>query len=806
LKNWSVRFIVITLTAAVLSSCLGTRFLQDDQYLLRKQKIKGNNAVADEALEPLLRQEPNKTLLFFPIAPYVYVYQFGQRRYDKAEITEEINAIQEKYEAKIAQAEGNESKIKRLQARLEKRLGKKKRDLEEGNIYMRWGEPVAVYDSAAAAQSRQQFELYYENKGFFEVDVEKQVEMRGKRAFVSYHIDEGQPHRIDTVIYETTDSVLYNIIDAHRADAALQQGARYDQQDLVAERERIEILLKNHGYFDLSRQYISYTVDTLETPHEADIRLIINEPARRGYHKVFTVDSIIFVTDAGLSVPGARRQSTQYKNITFQYFDKRFSKNVLDQRVFIKKDSLYSFESTLNTQRQLALLDNFKFININYDTTGGMFVANIFASPLKRFQATNEVGLNVTEGFPGPFYNLSFRQRNVFGGLENLELSGFFGFEGVASATADDDIYSSTEAGGKLALTFPQFVIPSSERFRYRMASYNPTTTVRTGYNFTQRPEYERTNFNSAIVYNWQEFRRKLYSFTLAELSFIRSDTTREFGEILRELEAQGNPLIRSFNPSFVNSMNFFVIYNFNPNDLTGGKSSLLKLYAEAGGTIFNVLDPAVVTNRGLEYYQFLKFNIDFRRHISLGEHRGIASRINLGVAYPYGENKTLPYEKFFFAGGSNSIRAWQPRRLGPGSFPPDTTLTSSGEVIFDYSIEKPGEILLEASLEYRSKLISFIDWAFFIDAGNVWRLYEDVNQPGAEFRLNRFYKEIAIGTGLGLRFNFQFLVIRFDYGIKMYDPARPEGDRWIGDEISLTNLRGAPNQAIWNIAIGYPF
>jgi outer membrane protein assembly factor BamA len=684
---------------------------------------------------------------------------------------------------------------------------------------MRWGEPLSVYDNELIGRTNDQIGLYMKTKGYFRSNSTLAVRYEGRRAHVTYKIHEGTAHVIDTLNYITSDSGVYKIIMDNIEESLLKSGDHYDQSNLTAERERIDRLLKNHGYFDFNRQYISYEVDTLSKPFKADIDLIIKNPARRGFHKVFKVDSVVFVTDAGAKGFDGPRQTSHYNGITYQYFNKRFSKRVLDQRVFIYNDSLYSLEDTRNTQRMLAFLDNFKFININYDTTGGRFIANIFTSPLKKYQATNEVGLNVTQGFPGPFYNLSLKNRNIFGGLENLELSGFFGFEGVASATTTD-IYSSIEAGGKLALIFPQFLIPavskmrtSVNKFKKRSGILNPNTTLRAGFNYTNRPEYTRSNFNTAWTYNWQKERRKFYNFTLAEVSLINTkNVTNEFQDILDELDSLGNPLSRSFLPSFVNSMNFYVMYNFNPDDFLGNRSSLLKIFAEAGGTIWNVVDPSFfgdpVNGDGLEHYQFLKLSTDFRRHLTTGEHSGFATRLNIGVAYPYGSNKTLPYEKFFFAGGSNSIRAWPPRRLGPGSQKPRENENIEQDGQFDYSIEKPGEVLIEASIEYRSKLIGFIDWALFVDMGNVWTLREN-NDPrftGGDFKFNRFYKEIAIGMGAGIRLNFSFLVIRFDYGIKMVDPAQDEGLRWIGDNISLTNLRGDPGQALWNIAIGYPF
>ncbi len=787
---------------------MGVKYLQDDQYILRRQQISDNENVSKDELEDLYQSKANKKFPIIPFTPYVWVYHMGEKRYDSIKIENKIKKIRTKFDQKREKHTDKKRKIARVNRQEAKKIEKKIRDLEDGNILMRWGEAISIYDEDVIQKTQDQMKLYLQNRGFFNSSVEYFTKFNNKRAYVTYTIEEDLPHKIDTIRLVTTDAKIRELIFKNQMDSELKIGENYDQNNLVRERERIEKLLKNNGYFDFSRQYIVFDVINDVQPYEVEINMIINDPSKRGYHKQFTIDSVIFVTDASTESSQGERSFFNYHNITYQYFSKRFSKKILDQRVFINMDSTYSISNTLNTQRQLAYLDNFKFININYDTSGGSFIANIFTSPLDKYQMTNEVGLNVTQGYPGPFYNLFLKNRNIFGGLENLEITGYFGFEGVASATTSE-VYSSIESGAKLALIFPQFIMPASEAFKRKVAIYNPNTTFRSGFNFTNRPEYQRTNFSNALVYSWQKDRKKMYNFTLSELSLINSDTDPAFDSLLVELEMAGNPLIKSFEPSFVTAMNFYVMYNFNPDDFYGNKSSLLKLFGESGGLMFNFFEPTFFEkNRTdtIQHFQYVKFSSDFRRHITINETNGIATRINFGIAYPYGKNKTLPYEKFFFAGGSNSLRAWAPRRLGPGSQKPKLNENPERDGLFDYSIEKPGEILLEANIEYRSKLIGFIDWAFFVDAGNVWKFYENPAFPGADFKFNRFYKEIAIGMGLGLRLNFSFLVIRFDYGIKMYDPARDEGQRWIGDNLSLFNWRGEPGQALWNIAIGYPF
>lgn len=787
---------------------MGVRYLQDEEYLLRKQRITGNEAIEKEELEALYQAKANKKFPLIPFAPYVWIHHLGEKRYDSAKIEQKIEKIEDKYDQKIAKHQGKERKVARLERSRSKKVENKMRDLEDGNILMRWGEPVSVYDEELIKKTRDQMAQYLQNRGFFDSSVEYETEIKGKRKIVTYYVEEDFPHIIDTVRFYTTDSTIQRLIYDNQEESYLTVGDNYDQNDLVLERERIEKLLKDHGYFDFSRQYIVYDVITDIAPYSLEVNMVINDPVKRGYHKQFMIDSVIFVTDASAEPRAASRDYFNFNGITYQYYNKRFSKKVLDQRVFLYPKTFYSLSNTLSTQRQLAYLDNFKFININYDTTGGSFIANIFTSPLNKYQMTNEVGLNVTQGYPGPFYNLSLKNRNILGGLENLEITGFFGFEGVASATSKD-VYSSIESGAKLALIFPQFLMPASANFKRKVGINNPNTIVSGGFNFTNRPEYTRTNLSGTLEYSWQKERRRIYNFTLSELSLINSDTDPEFDDLLETLDSLGNPLIKSFEPSFVSAMNFSVIYNFNPDDFYGNKSSLLKLFAEAGGTMFNFFEPkSFEENRAdtTQYFQYVKFTTDFRRHISINETNGIATRLNIGLAYPYGKNKTLPYEKFFFAGGSNSIRAWPPRRLGPGSFPPRENVDQGKDGRFDYSVEKPGEILIEANIEFRSKLVGFVDWAAFVDAGNVWYFYSNPEFPGADFKFNRFYKEIAVGMGLGLRLNFSFLVIRFDYGVKMYDPAREEGERWIGNNLSITNWRGEPGQALWNIAIGYPF
>lgn len=800
----------------LLSSCLGTRYLDEGEYLLYKQEIKSSDKVDQESLSDFYRQEPNRRIPLIPVAPFVWLYHIGLDFYDKDELQAKKQEIITKYNEKIAEAD-KDKKIERLESRKEKKVTKVERKLEEGNLLMRWGSQLSVYDSSLAETTRQQMENYLHTKGFFNGTVSHDIQIDGRRLTSLYFIREQYPYTIDTITYRAQDSVIMDLLMENLEDREVEEGQIYDQANLSQERERIETLLRNHGFYDFSRQYVEFRVDSTLENRRVGISTIIREPAKRGYHKRFVLDSVIFTTDADLRNNQflGQRKTSDYNGIIYRYYEYQYYKKILDRRIFIYPDSLYSLEESLQTQRQLSNLDVFKFININYDTTGNTFVARIFASPLKKYQTSNEIGLNVSQGLPGPFINSSLKVRNVFGGMEILELSGRAGIEGVPPPTGTEgqDAYRSVDAGGNLSITFPQFVFPLTEALKSRLGALNPRTRLQTGYNYTNRREYIRTNFNTSLSYTWQEQQRVSYTFTPVDVSLIDSrNLSDDFRNILATQDSLGIPLSRSFEPSFVSSISFSAVFNFGDyGDYTDqGTSSYLKLFAESGGTIFNAVDPEIVTDQGLEYFKYFKINTDFRQRIPVSRNTSFAYRFNVGVAVPYGDSaaNVLPYEKYYFAGGSNSIRAWRPRRLGPGGSAPDTT---DGDGYYIYNVEQPGEVLLETSVEIRRNLFGFVNGAFFIDAGNVWRLYETASRPEANFEFDSFYKQIAIGSGIGLRFDFSFLIVRFDYGIKVYDPARRPYDpnaesptgRWIGQKFSLWEEIG---RGVLNIGIGYPF
>jgi outer membrane protein assembly factor BamA len=791
-----------------MSGCIGTKHLQENQKLLYRQTIKHPKGFNSEGLHDLYVQKVNGRIRPTSISLPVGMYYMGKRRFNRDKFIARKTKAEAKFDRKIA-ATKNQKRIANLQYRKQNAVDAFNKKIENGNMFMQWGEPVTVFDTAAMHQSQLKIETALFNRGYFKVKVKADsMLLKKRRIAVIYSIIPGPSFIFDTIFYNIPDTHVSKLILKNQQSSYLKKGDQYNQDKLGKERDRIDLLLKDNGYFDFSKQFIDFAIDTSAKKNKIKLQLEILNPAKRGYHKQFRIDSVTFTPDAAVtSLENRKRTSKTYHNITFNSYQDLYSKKILAQRVFISKDSLYSRTQTFNTQRQLANLDNFKFVNLNYDTSGGRFIANLFTSPLDRYTWSNETGVTVTQGFPGPYVSTNFKKRNVFGGLEILELNGRFGFEGVAAATSEGGFYKSTEASGNISVTFPQFLYPFRSTTSFRYGRNNPRTKILGGYTYTDRPEYQRSITSLSATYTWDLQRRLQFSFSPATLNVINSTKSYAFDTLLIGLQKKGNNLINAFKPSYVSSMIFSLTWN-NNYGVAQKSSTYIRTALESGGTLLNAYSPKFIQDQGLEPYQYFRFSFDLRKNVAISKTQALAYRFNTGFGYAYSSNKVLPYEKNFFIGGSNSIRAWRPRRLGLGSDQPLINTDPSARAnsgYYNYRYEKPGQLLLEASIEWRQKLVGFLNYAVFIDAGNVWALQTSSNEA-SNFSWSRFYKEFGIGTGFGLRFDFTFLIVRFDVGVKAWDPARPAGSRFVLPNASFKKPYTFHEPVIYNIGIGYPF
>jgi hypothetical protein len=804
----SLKYILFLSSALVLSACSLTKNLADGEYALYENKLKGVKTADEEALANLYIAEPNTRIPLTNKSLGVSIYRMGEAFFDSVKVANKLeNATQERDSIQNLLTENQEqNKLIKRSDKLASKIKTYEEKLEFGNFLMRTGNPVTKLDSSEVTRTVSEIDNYLYNHGYLDSEVTYEVATKKKKAEVIYLVNEKQPYLIDSIYTSTENEEILKLLRENNSETHLHLGDKYVQDEFVAERNRLEDLLKNNGFFMFNKSFIDYNLYYDSSKRTINVQQRILQPTFAEKHEVYTMDSISFSVNPPSKDFIDQDILKEYRGINFDFYRDRYSEKILSSRIFFQKGGVYNRSSFIETQKQLSNLDLFRFINISFDTLGTSLQAKIITQPNQKYQLTNQVGLSITEQLPGPFFSASLRNRNFFRAGEILEYNFRAGLEGVASAT-DQGVYQSRELGTSASVIFPRFLIPFYQSSLQKFGKYNPNTRTQLGYNYTNRPEYTRSGLNGLVSYTWAtRNNRQQFTINAADLNYIRTPQIQdEFLQILIDLQNQGNNLIWSFLPSFISSISAQSVINFNQyGNFTKNSASLLRLFAESGGTTLNFLNIADNSEAtDIANFQWLKFQADFRRYYPIDSKQTVAYRANFGIAQPYGiSNGILPYEKYFFAGGGTSIRAWQARRLGPGSYSP--RVGERGP--YDYPIEQPAEMIFETMLEYRRKLFGYFDLALFIDAGNSWMIGADNSRPGADFRFNRFYKELAFGTGIGLRMDFDFLVIRLDMATKAIDPSQPEGDRWVLDNVTFRNPLGVRGQTVLNFGIGYPF
>ncbi|WP_420151200.1 BamA/TamA family outer membrane protein [Spirosoma sp.] len=860
--------LLLLLLLTSLSGCLSSK-----EYLLTSQTIRGNRTISSENLESLIPQKPNRRILGLPITPPLWFYQLGLRRYNREAALRDLQDKTNEFEQQSQQLANDPQALKRLNRRYARQLKRLRLKAEEGNWLMRsLGEPPSYFAEADVKANVVKMQKYLSDKGFFNAKTSYTLDtLRRRQIRVNYLIKENEGFYLRNITYQIADPQVDSIVRQSFDKSQLHVGDRFDFDNMAGERLRIESLLRDQGYYSFSRQYVRATdVDTIRrgndrrfyqglepgdsTRRNVDVAIQIVNPPGLSAHPIYHIGEVEMQINSGTDTPDgtspfvatADRDTVSRNGITYLLGGRDISLRLLNSKILFRPNQLYSQSNYRDTQRQLFLLNQFKFVNINFiDTTNRRLHTLITATPLDKYEATAEGGvtglLYQGQGYPGGFGSLVFRVRNMFGGLETFETSVRYGLEAQTGfvpdpAKPDQAVYTSQELGISSSLIFPQILFPGRIRFRFNRSA--PRTQISLSFNNTFRPDFQRSLLRATMAYNWQTTASKQFSFLIADINLINagdgtnSTITRAFREQLETLTQQGSTVyLNFFRRSLSSSFSFAYTYNTNiPGQ--NRRASFLRTVLESGGTTLNFVSNKKVDEWsqenggiGLQLYKFLRSNVDYRYYIPIRNKTALAFRVNTGIAYGYGPGGAVPYEKFFFAGGSNSVRAWLPRRLGPGAaFPyqagnPNQPNMNTETGQFIYLFEQPGNVLIEGSAELRGRLFHLgadVNGAIFVDAGNVWTLSNNSNRPGSAFQFGTFIPQIAVGTGVGLRFDFSFFVIRFDGGIKVWDPARrypdpngPDGitdKRFILPEFSLSRLSKGANPLVINFGIGYPF
>lgn len=792
-------FLLSALLLLILSSCNPTRRLAEEEYLLDRNDIEvkdGELRFEKEKLKPVIKQKPNKRILG--------VFRFHMGIHNMAN-------------------NGNDSS--RVRRWLMEEVGE---------------EPV-VHDTAESRRTVEQMETYLTRKGYFQADVRDSIvkEEDKQEVHAHYLIEPGPLYRFGTISFKVGDGVVGNgLTEKIKAHSRLEEGQPFDIDELDRDRNHLAAFLRERGYYTFDKNSIHFNLDSTVSGRKVDVEMEFRpERSRSGTdrdslitneHRPWTVDRILVHTDHDpreekneKEDPDTLKMKEGYRFLYHE--DMRIDPELLVQAIYIKPGSGFDAEKENLTYRRLSELRIFRSVNISYERTEeGKLDCRILLSrsPVHSFSIESR-GTN-RGGNLGVSGNLTYQNRNIFRGAEllGLDLSG--GVESQNSLTGEEEdpsLFSGLELntiefGPELSLDFPKFLLPVAPT-RFARSS-DPRTRLSASLNFQQRPDYTRDMATVSMSYRWDETALKKHRVDPISLSMIRIDKTRDFQRLLEEFDDQF--LLNSYEDHLILGSQYGFTYNSQDRSDQDWVTFFRGNFEAAGNSLqalheWNDVEPESDGRYrigGVGFAQFLKADADLRFYRDINDKSSVALRLFGGIGVPYGNSNVLPFQRSFYSGGANGLRAWQIRTVGPGSY------TDSS---FALSFDKIGDIKLEGNIEYRFDLISVVEGAFFIDAGNIWTLEENEQRPGGNFRSEEFINEIAVGSGFGLRVDLDFFIVRLDLGIPIKDPELPVGERWFfqpkeridrarrelaedqGRE--FTPYRPSPNL---NLGIGYPF
>lgn len=660
-----------------------------------------------------------------------------------------------------------------------------------------------------------------ENRGFFysRVASGSQTNEESKTATTSFELMLPEPYRMETYQLDSDSLILFQEVARNMDETLLEKGMRFDLPELKDERERIDRNLKREGYYNFNPGFLLFEADTNQyTQKKFDLFLRLKKDVPPKSVIPYKISNVNVYPNYNIDEDSLTRNFERFENKNYLQDELFFKPKHLDPYILIETGDLYDPEKSRNTSRRLGTIGVYKFVNIRYDEVDslatdsiGLLEANIFLSPLKKRAIRAELqALTKSNSFAGPNLALTFTNRNLFKGGEILNISANLGYE-VQLGSGNNAGRNSLQLGVSNDLIIPRLLFPL--KFNTNFFKYDiPKTKISLGADYLRRSQlFTLASINSSFGYFWNANRYVTHEFNPINLNYVSlTDVTDEFQDILDE-----NPFLESsFEQEFIAGLTYGFTYNglidtqkqhafyFHANyDMAGNVMSLFGKEAEDGNK--EIL--------GLEYAQYAKLDFDFSYHLRLGNQQVIATRLFAGYGHPYGNSDVLPYSKQYFSGGPYSIRAFRTRSLGPGTFDPtEPNLVTDDSGDPDNPDDDPdnigyrdqtGNIRLEANMEYRFPIVTYLNGAFFVDAGNIWTSEEqpettNLEGDGSGKFTSDFIRQLGIGTGVGLRIDIQSFVIRFDLAFPLHDPRQPAGDRWVNDF-------GSP---VFNFAIGYPF
>ena len=690
------------------------------------------------------------------------------------------------------------------------------------NWFNKWvrrvGSAPVIYDPSLTEASVKQLSTALANKGYMNstVTVDTLGNLDKKRMKVTYNVTFGQPHYVSSISYNIPNDTLRELILADSAQFLVKQNSVFDRNLLDEERQGISERLRSKGYFAFNKEYITFTADTAAGEKNVNLTMNLMRPylseSMPYYtsHRPFYVRNVTFVTSYN---PATMHNSTDFdeKDLVWHndyrifYGDDRYLRaSVLEESCFISPGKQYNSKDVDRTYEAFGRLGIVKFVNIELVPVGeidGKIWLDAYVLLSRTKPQTASVSLEGTnsEGDFGFGVGLGYQHRNVFKGSEILNAKFKASYESLSGDLSGfiNDNYSEYQA--ELGIRYPKFKAPFLKRsFKQKILAQ---TEFALNFNYQERPEYTRVIAGAGWRYLWSERTNKTrHTFNLMDLNYVNLPKSK--GSFIENIS---NPLLRySYEDHLIMRMGYSY-YHSNKKEA----NMMRKLYqpdvytirvaTETAGNLLYGISNLIGQDKedgtykvvGINYSQYFKVDADYSFTHSFNPKSSLAFHVGVGAAMPYGNSKVLPFEKRFYAGGANSVRGWGVRTLGPGSYFATNSVNS-----FIYQC---GDIRLDLNLEYRAKLFWVLELGAFIDAGNIWTIREYEDQPGGVFKFNKFYEQIALSYGLGIRMDFTYFLLRLDVGMKAHNPASGQ-ERW-----PLLHPDWGRDSA-FHFSVGYPF
>jgi len=768
--------IYIAATVLFIAGCSNTKFVPEGDYLYTGAKVeivgdsisKKAKANLKKTFEESLTPKPNKSI--FGLRPKLYIYNIT----------------------------GEPKKDKGFKYWLKYKVGEK---------------PVYL-SSVDIPFNLDLIENTGENLGYFNITASYDTVTSNKKAEIRYRTTPRSQYLIEKISFPKDSTVLAREIGKTSDKTLLKVNEPFNLATIKRERERIDNALKEQGFYYFDPDNIIVQVDSTVTRNRVNLNVKIKDNTPDLSRKQFTIDKIYIFSDYNLRnrqsltarLAGQRMDTLLWKDNTYIMDPKKkFRPQIYDRALYFKSGDLYNRSNHNLTLNRLINLGTFKFVKNQFvlqDSVSNKFDVYYYLTP-NEFKSLRleTLGKSNSASFVGGEVNFNWRHKNFLRGAEIFAVSLYTALDFQIGGNKDaNNIY---RIGSKVSLTWPRIIAP----FKFQSSSaFVPRTKVELGYEYQKRTElYTLHNFNANFGYLWKENALREHDLKLIDVTYITPEFISPKYEA--DMNDPNNPSAASLRRVVEKQLIFGPVYAYTytttmlPKTNTFYYKGMLDLSANLTGLISgaDVKDGDQKTILGVPYSQYIKTEHDFRFYHKLSDKSQLAARFIGGVAYPYGNSEFMPFSKQFFVGGSNSIRAFRARTLGPGSYDPRTNESSS------FFHDQAGDIKLEMNVEYRANIAGFLNGAVFMDAGNVWLFNKDESKPGGRFS-KEFISEIAVGAGVGLRFDFSILILRTDLAIPLRIPYYEKRNRWSFNEIDFSDKQWRKDNLMLNIAIGYPF